>query len=133
MIEREIKLESETSTLFRANSLTTTLIDQYMKSTCHQFVHKALHDVIVKVMDSKQSCELNPAKLDSPNEACANAEHLLDLLDTIVESIFKTVENCPRNLRFICGCLQRAVCAKWPKDQLVRTRVVSSFIFLRLL
>lgn len=40
---------------------------------------------------------------------------------------------CPRSVRYICGCLQKAVVAKWPDERFVRTRVVSGFIFLRLL
>ena len=48
-------------------------------------------------------------------------------------SIFTSSEMCPRNLRYICYCLQRAVTSKWPHERLVRTRVVSGFIFLRLL
>jgi len=33
----------------------------------------------------------------------------------------------------ICGCLQRAAVGKWPNERLVKTRVVSGFIFLRLI
>ncbi|RWS24493.1 ras GTPase-activating protein 1-like protein, partial [Leptotrombidium deliense] len=124
MIEREIKRETETSTLFRMNSLTTTLMDQYMRSTCNDFLKKALQDSIQRVMETRQSCELNPSRLDSLNEACANAEHLLTLLDDVVDGIFHAVEACPRPLRFICGCLQRAVAAKWSNDPFVKTRVV---------
>lgn len=40
---------------------------------------------------------------------------------------------CPRSVRYICGCLQKAVIAKWADERFVRTRVVSGFIFLRLL
>ena len=133
MIEREIKRESETAILFRMNSLTTAIMDQYMRATCHGFLERALSESIRRVMDTKQSCELNPSKLDSLAEACANAEMLLCLLDDVVDCIFHSVESCPPTLRFICGCLQRTVAAKWPNDQLVKTRVVGSFIFLRLL
>ena len=133
MIEREIKRENETATLFRMNSLTTAIMDQYMRATCQSFLEKALSESMRRVMDTKQSCELNPSKLDSLAEACANAEMLLTLLDEVVDCIFHSVESCPPMLRFICGCLQRAVAAKWPNDQLVKTRVVGSFIFLRLI
>ncbi|XP_015790236.1 ras GTPase-activating protein 1 isoform X2 [Tetranychus urticae] len=133
MIEREIKRENETSTLFRMNSLTTTLMDQYMRTTCHTFLMKALKDSLQRVLETRQSCELNPSRLDSLQEACANAEHLLSLLDDVVEKIFRSVEHCPATLRYICGCLQRAVSAKWPNDHYVKTRVVGSFIFLRLI
>lgn len=42
-------------------------------------------------------------------------------------------EACPRSVRYICGCLQKSVLEKWPDERFVRTRVVSGFIFLRLL
>jgi Ras GTPase-activating protein 1 len=35
--------------------------------------------------------------------------------------------------RYICYCLQRYVNTKWPNERLVKTRVVSGFIFLRLI
>lgn len=133
MNNREIDLEEETSTLFRTTSLTTTLMDQYMRSTGHEFLKHTVYDSIIRVMDGRQSCELNPSKLDSPSEACANAEHLLSVLDSIVESIFSSVEYCCRTLRYICHCLQKKVASKWPHDPMVKTRVVSGFIFLRLL
>jgi len=131
--QAEVEKEDETPTLFRAASLTTTLMDLYMKSVCTSFLKAALRDTIVKLIESKQSCELNPTKMDSPEDACNNAEFLLQVLDEVTLSIFTSPDACPRTLRYICGCLQRAVVAKWPHERLVRTRVVSGFIFLRLL
>lgn len=43
----------------------------------------------------------------------------------ITHSIFLTADVCPRSVRYLCGCLQRAVIAKWPNERFVRTRVVS--------
>jgi len=129
----EIEREEETSTLFRAASLTTTLMDGYMRSVCQDFLHTALFPTIHRILETKLSCELNPSKIESPTEACANAEFLLQVLDDITESIFMSSEACPRTLRFICACLQRDVTARWPAERLVKTRVVSGFIFLRLL
>lgn len=124
MNNREIGREEETSTLFRTTSLTTTLMDHYMRSTGHEFLLHTVHSSILRVMDGRQSCELNPSKLDSPSEACANAEHLLSVLDGVVEAIFSSVDHCPRTLRYICYCLQKRVAAKWPHDHLAKTRVV---------
>jgi len=129
----EIEREEETSTLFRAASLTTTLMDGYMRSVCGDFLHTALFPTIHRILEAKQSCELNPSKIESPTEACANAEFLLQVLDDITESIFMSSEACPRTLRYICACLQRDVQNRWPQERLVKTRVVSGFIFLRLL
>lgn len=104
-----------------------------MRATCQSFLEQALSETLRRVMETRQSCELNPSKLESLAEACENAENLLSLLDDVVDLIFHSVESCPPMLRFICGCLQRAVAAKWPNDNLVKTRVVGGFIFLRLL
>lgn len=35
-------------------------MEQYMKATATPFVHHALKDTILKIMESKQSCEVNP-------------------------------------------------------------------------
>ena len=60
------------------------------------------HNIIIscnRIMESRQSCELNPNKIESATEACANAEFLLQVLDDITESIFMSSEACPRTLR----------------------------------
>ncbi|KAK3098387.1 hypothetical protein FSP39_019002 [Pinctada imbricata] len=132
MNDLEIAREDEVSTLFRATSLATTLMDQYMKMTASQFVSMAVKGCIVRILDSKLSCELNPALLDG-SDAGPNRDHFLYFLIEMTESIFKSTKSCPGVLRYICGCLQRSAAAKWPQDESVRTRVVSGFIFLRLL
>lgn len=48
----------EATTLFRATTLASTLMEQYMKATATRFVHHALKDSILKIMESKQSCEV---------------------------------------------------------------------------
>lgn len=50
-------------------------MEQYMKATATPFVHHALKDTILKIMESKQSCEVAPemfsllrtAKTDFPS------------------------------------------------------------------
>ena len=48
----------EATTLFRATTLASTLMEQYMKATATPFVHHALKDTILRIMESKQSCEV---------------------------------------------------------------------------
>ncbi|XP_026463003.1 ras GTPase-activating protein 1 [Ctenocephalides felis] len=133
LLNAEVARENDTATLFRAATLPTTLMDLYMRTECGGFLHAALSETITRLLETKQSAELNPTKMDSPEDACSNAEFLLNVLDQITLSIFTSPDSCPRTVRYICGCLQRAVNAKWPHERLVRTRVVSGFIFLRLL
>ncbi|XP_033127219.1 ras GTPase-activating protein 1-like [Anneissia japonica] len=130
---REIEHEEGQTTLFRANTLATTLMDRYMRTSAQSFIHRALREVVKKIMDAKQSCELNPAKLEKGADVSVNLEHLVGFLTEITESIFKSTNFCPPALRYLCGCLQRDVKAKWPSDEIVHARVVSGFIFLRLI
>ncbi|XP_063066091.1 ras GTPase-activating protein 1 [Engraulis encrasicolus] len=131
--DQEISMEDEASTLFRATTLASTLMDQYMKGTATAFVHHALKDTVLKIMDCKQSCELNPSKLEKNEDVNVNLTHLLSLVSELVEKIFNAAEILPPTLRFIYGCLQKSVQQKWPLNITMRTRVVSGFIFLRLI
>ncbi|KAI3372488.1 hypothetical protein L3Q82_022976 [Scortum barcoo] len=131
--DREISMEDEATTLFRATTLASTLMEQYMKATATPFVHHALKDTILKIMESKQSCELNPSKLEKNEDVNLNLTHLLNILSELVEKIFMAAEILPPTLRFIYGCLQKSVQQKWPTNTTMRTRVVSGFVFLRLI
>ncbi|XP_053557451.1 ras GTPase-activating protein 1 [Bombina bombina] len=131
--DREISAEDEAATLFRATTLASTLMEQYMKATATPFVHHALKETILKIMESKQSCELNPSKLEKNEDVNANLAHLLTILSELVEKIFMAAEILPPTLRYIYGCLQKSVQQKWPSNNTMRTRVVSGFVFLRLI
>uniref|UniRef100_A0A8C6X1X3 RAS p21 protein activator 1 n=1 Tax=Naja naja TaxID=35670 RepID=A0A8C6X1X3_NAJNA len=131
--DREICVEDEATTLFRATTLASTLMEQYMKATATRFVHHALKDSILKIMESKQSCELNPSKLEKNEDVNTNLAHLLSILSELVEKIFMAAEILPPTLRYIYGCLQKSVQSKWPANTTMRTRVVSGFVFLRLI
>lgn len=136
LIEREATLELETATLFRQSSLTTALIESYMRFMCHNVLSKCLKEPVKKLLDDKICCELNPSKLDSHNtsqKACENLQNLLDLLDELVGNIYDSVSYYPLSVRYLFSCLQRMVNRKWPNEPLVRTRVVSGFLFLRLI
>nr|XP_023699170.1 ras GTPase-activating protein 1-like isoform X1 [Paramormyrops kingsleyae] len=131
--DREITMEDEAATLFRATTLASTLMEQYMKATATPFVLHVLKDTILKVMECKQSCELNPSKLEKNEDVNLNQAHLLSILSELVERIFSAADILPRKLRFIYGCLQKSVQQKWPDNTTMRTRVVSGFVFLRLI
>lgn len=133
LCQTEIARETETATLFRGASLASTLMDLYMRTECGEFLQSAISETVTRILETKQSAELNPTKMDVNDDACSNAEFLLLILDQITQSIYTSPDKCPRTVRYICHCLQKAVHAKWPTEKLVRTRVISGFIFLRLL
>ena len=50
---------AQVATLFRATTLATTLMDQYMKMTSTDFVRQAVQQGVQKVMELKHSCEVS--------------------------------------------------------------------------
>lgn len=136
LIEREVVLDQDPSTLFRTSSLTTALLEAYMRSMCQTALGKCLRGPVKRLLDDKICCELNPAKLDSHNvsqRACENLQNLLDLLDELVSNIYDSVGYYPSSIRYLFSSLQKLVLQKWPNEPLVRTRAVSGFLFLRLI
>lgn len=132
--EREINAnDADPGTLFRATTLASSLMEQYMRSTCASFVSLALKDVVKQITESKQSCELNPAKLQEGSDVNVNRECLLGHLRAAIASITVSQSIFPKELRYVFGRQQQLVQKRWKNDKNVRTRVVSGFIFLRLL
>lgn len=136
LIEHEVSLESDSSALFRTSSLTTALVESYMRSMCQLALTKCLKGPLKKLLDDKICCELNPSKIESHNvsqRACENLQNLLNLLDELVSNIYDSVSYYPLPVRYLFSCLQRTVIQRWPNETLIKTRVVSSFLFLRLI
>lgn len=49
---------ADPNVLFRANSLTTKVIDLYMKIVGMPFLHSTLTDIVMEVYGNKESCEV---------------------------------------------------------------------------
>lgn len=136
LIEREARMETDTSTFFRTSSLITALIESYIRSMSRDAITKCLQGPVKRLLDDKISCEVNPAKLDSHNvsqKACENLQNLLDLLDELVANIYDSICLYPVQVRYLFACLQRYVKRRWPNEPLIRTRAVSGFLFLRII
>lgn len=130
---RELNIKEKKETLFRSNTLATKLMDQYMKMNAIPYLQKTIKDVILKVMDCKQCCELNPSKVEKGSNVVDNLKQLLEFLEEIINSIFNSAHSCPRSLRYLFYNLRKEAKKVWPEEQFIDTRVVSAFLFLRLI
>lgn len=59
-------------------------MDLYMRAECGGFLQAAVLETVLRLLESKQSAELNPAKMESLDDACSNAEFLLQILDQVI-------------------------------------------------
>ncbi|KAH9524517.1 Ras GTPase-activating protein 1 [Bulinus truncatus] len=113
--DKEIEKEAEVSTLFRAGSLATTLMVQYMKMTSTIFVQKAVKESVQKIVELKQSCELDPKFLENTTDQQSNSEFFL------------------RHYVMFVIVYKKERKANGQVMRQLKLRVVSGFIFLRLL
>ncbi|OXB82618.1 UNVERIFIED_CONTAM: hypothetical protein H355_003913 [Colinus virginianus] len=79
--DREISMEDEATTLFRATTLASTLMEQYMKATATRFVHHALKDSILKIMESKQSYSPSPTAARTLTLVAKSVQNLANLVE----------------------------------------------------
>ncbi|XP_065672568.1 ras GTPase-activating protein 1 isoform X3 [Hydra vulgaris] len=130
---KEMNQLEKKETLFRGNTLTTKLMDQYMKMIATPYLQQTIKSVILKIMESKQCCELNPSQVEKGSNVAENLQQLIKFLEEITSNIFSSASSCPKQLRYLFYCLQAAAKKNWPNESNIGTRVVSAFLFLRLI
>ncbi len=147
----EISRCSDLATLFRPATVSTSLMDYYMRTRCEPFLHKAIEEPLAKILKvnfDANSFELDPNKCPDAQQREQNLINLQSALNEIIMSILNQTEIFPNELKYLFGKIREHVFSKWAKqqldnktglnessadDKLVRIYCVSAFAFLRLL
>ena len=124
---RTILLEPEAATLFRGNSLTSKIIDAYMKMLGVAYLQTALSKVLKNIFEERHPRELDPNRKGRPD----NAKVLLWHVQNIIIAIFKSVEQFPNALQRLFMCLRVNAMLKFPDNPFVAYTSISAFLFLR--
>jgi len=96
LISEEIKSTDEANVIFRGNSLATKTLDIYMKIIGSDYLFNTLSGVIRDVFKSKESCEIDPLKVEKGQlELKKNRRRLLIHLKAFWEAIHQSVDKCP--------------------------------------
>ncbi|KAL7748700.1 hypothetical protein RI367_005853 [Sorochytrium milnesiophthora] len=133
MIDAEVQAAPDTPTLFRGNSMTTKVLDAFMKHTGLAYLHRVLSTVIRYIISRNLVCEVDPTRMDRSADMQKNWRVLLDINSKICDMIFRSVSFFPpyEALCEVFAHLQRACVTRFPEDANVRYTAVSGFIFLR--
>ena len=92
--------EDDTQIIFRANSLATKATEQYMRNLCSEYIQQVLSGPIKQVLSSKYSCEIDDSRLSEGEDVQRNAKRLMGHIKTFLDSIFSSVEQCPKFASF---------------------------------
>eukprot|EP00051_Salpingoeca_urceolata_P018497 m.260028 g.260028 ORF g.260028 m.260028 type:complete len:805 (-) comp19208_c4_seq1:48-2462(-) len=136
----EIGKQTESSTLFRGNSLATKCTDQFMKAVGLAYLHQTLKPTIELVFKEKKDCEIDesklPKKLRTPETIQKHATLLKRYLEMLLESLFNSADKCPLPMKQVFRHIRDAASkndaiTKGQQDMTVTYTAVSGFVFLR--
>ncbi|KAI4171884.1 MAG: hypothetical protein LQ343_003961 [Gyalolechia ehrenbergii] len=138
-IEREMVLRDlgksavvEANQLFRGNTLLTKALDCHMKRLGHDYLEETLGEKIRDIDESNPDCEVDPHRVQDPDDLQRNWRTLSVLIDSVWSSIYDSALRCPAELRLIFRHV--AACAEDRYGDFLRTVTyssVSGFLFLR--
>ncbi|RNA06735.1 ras GTPase-activating 1 [Brachionus plicatilis] len=142
-LQTDIDRCSDLSTLFRPATCSTSLMDQYMRVRCENFLHKVVEEPLVRIFkQGGKSFELDPAKCADASQREQNLFNFQVALKDLINSICNqnSVDLFPNELKHIFYLIKQNVHLKWIEqgntasdDKLIRVYCVSAFVFLRLL
>eukprot|EP01147_Barroeca_monosierra_P010608 gene10608-2730_t len=112
LTQQQIANTDDSVTLFRSNTLASKCLDYFMKIIGLPYLHETLKEIIDEIFHEKKDCEIDPSKILTGNPANIVKRHAADLiryLEKILQSIFSSVERCPRPMRVAFSNIRVAV------------------------
>ena len=138
-IEREMILRDlgksatvEANLLFRGNTLLTKALDLHMRRLGKEYLEDTLSEKMRDIDESDPECEVDPNKVQNPDDLRRNWRNLIALTENIWKSISSSANRCPPELRMIFRHIRS--CADDRYGDFLRTVTyssVSGFLFLR--
>ncbi|KAI9222874.1 hypothetical protein BC828DRAFT_377368 [Blastocladiella britannica] len=156
----EIEATTDPALLFRANSVASKAMDQYLKLSCRNILETSLRPIIKSILQDNRSCELDKSRIDmvgmmgsatsstgsrdgplggggsaatsADQQHADNLAALSSYLEWTVERIVSSLDDTPPKLRKVFSSLQAFATTRWPDHKDVGCVAVGSFIFLRL-
>ncbi|KAI9348026.1 hypothetical protein BDR26DRAFT_853830 [Obelidium mucronatum] len=130
-IESDINATNDPHIIFRGNSLGTKAMDILMSTIGMEYLHSTLGAHVKKIYECKESCEVDPLRVESPDALKKNIRRLLEYVHGIWGAILDSADKCPQSFAAIFMAIQNLIQAKWGDNSTVKYSAISGFIFLR--
>eukprot|EP00743_Colponemidia_sp_Colp-15_P006314 GILK01006793.1.p1 GENE.GILK01006793.1~~GILK01006793.1.p1 ORF type:complete len:2194 (+),score=417.78 GILK01006793.1:164-6583(+) len=128
-IHREIQITVSVGTMFRSNSMPTRMLHVYTKRVGQDYLRSVLSPLISWVIEQQVNCELDHSRLKENEDRTKNLENLRNMATYFLESIFQSLNQCPKTFRQICHYLAEQAASKFGPES--RHAAIGGFIFLR--
>ncbi|KAF7282506.1 ras GTPase activating protein 1 isoform X2 [Rhynchophorus ferrugineus] len=127
----EISGVTDSTTIFRGNTLVSKMMDEAMKLIGLQYLQKTLQPTLELIFSEKKPCEIDPTRVKDPNAIQTNLANLKFYIQRIFNDITQSAVHCPALMCQVFYNLKECAMTYFPKNSEVRYSVVSGFIFLR--
>lgn len=101
LLRYEVEKATNHKILFRGNSITTKVLDQYMKIVGSHYLYSTLHAILEHLYSLNESFEVDPSRInskkgeDKEKQSKKNMKGLLTNVEAVTYAIFKSSEKFP--------------------------------------
>jgi hypothetical protein len=100
LIDGEVACAAGNETLlFRSNSGVTKLLEAYTRRVASAYMRATLGPCVLRILDEKKPCEVDPAKCPDPSEIRRNMQRLMGHVTDLWSVIVASAASCPLPLR----------------------------------
>ncbi|KAL6043016.1 Ras GTPase activating protein ira2 [Balamuthia mandrillaris] len=137
LIDREISVTKQPSTLFRSNSAACKMLSLAMKLMGKDYLKSVLrwpvNHICEKYALPEDSLEIDPVRMKPGDDAKHNQEKLTLHCHEFLTAILDSIDECPIFFRKIANYLQLGVARKFPESRQIRNNfsAVGGLLFLR--
>ncbi|XP_067941182.1 ras GTPase-activating protein nGAP-like isoform X4 [Watersipora subatra] len=125
----EVPKHENLNLMLRGNTVATKAIEAYMKLVGNKYLHDTLEDFIRLILDSEDSCEVDPGKLQNNSMLQRNQCNLISYCEMVWGRIINSHSYFPSELRDVFTSFRRK-CEEMTKSE-VSDNLISACIFLR--
>lgn len=99
LAEHEICKLSDTTTIFRGNTLVSKMMDEAMKLSGLHYLHLTLRPTVELILHEKKCCEIDPTRIKEKEKIEQNLNNLHEYVEKVFDAIIKSAPQCPK---FLC-------------------------------
>ncbi|KAI9486703.1 MAG: hypothetical protein EXX96DRAFT_550220 [Benjaminiella poitrasii] len=132
VIEKELSLTKQESTLFRGTTIATRILSLYAKLSCLDYIRITLQPAMEEInalSEEELTWELDMQKVVSTEQVMINKRNVIKATEILLKTICSSIDSVPRAFREELSLISDAVNVRFPE---ARTIVVGGFVFLRL-
>jgi len=119
---------SETATLLRSNNMATIMLIEFCRMFGLGYLNTTLKALVTKVCQHPGATEIDPLKLQDPNDRVKNTVELRKSTNEFLSSILNSLDSLPDEFRVVWQYLHTKVKQYFPESAL---KLVGGFLFLR--